>query len=187
MAARCGLVQVIQVRWTKAARGGEGARTRSAVPSALAVPAAELADAEGMLCVEISQWDERDYFAEPHSVRRHRTSLADGYSFGCVSISAAAKALLARYQYDRGSGGAPDAWFFNGASGYGESPGHTLHVRYGEWARICYNGRFSSPETGDWWYQQITVNVALFAREADGGVFLDRAPTQQMHVLRDLW
>jgi hypothetical protein len=183
----CGLVQVVRVRWTKAARGGDGARARNAVPAAFEVPALAPASTEGLLCVDTFHWDERNGFAEPLSTDRHQVPLVDGFSFGCVGVVADAEGLVVRYQYNRGNSGAPDQWFFNSESGYGESPGRTLLVRGREWARVCYNGRFSCLETGNWWYQQVTVNVAWFAGAADGRLFLDREPTQELRALAELW
>jgi hypothetical protein len=182
-----GLVQVVHLQWSKAARGGDGARARNAVPSAFEVPVAVFAGADGLLYVDAFDWGERNAFAEPLSSRRHQVPLADGYSFGCVTIAADNEGLLVRYQYNRGKGGAPDQWFFNSRSGYGESPGRTLHIGDKEWVRVWYNGRFSSEETGNWWYQQVTVNVAWFAGGPEGRVFLDREPTRDLRVVAELW
>ncbi|HEX4611478.1 MAG TPA: hypothetical protein VH092_25010 [Urbifossiella sp.] len=53
--------------------------------------------------------------------------------------------------------------------------------------RVRYNGRFSGPDTGGWWYEQVTANVAWFAGPPDGRVFLDREPTQELRSLAELW
>jgi hypothetical protein len=182
----CGLAQVICLHWTKAARGGEGARARGAVPVGFKVEAAELVGAEGVLCVDASQWGERNGFIEPVTVRRHRVLLAEGFSFGCVAVSTNPEGLLVRYQYDGTHGGAPNRWFLNWP-GSGGAPGRALLARGGEWVRVCYNGRFSDIDTGNWWYQQVTVNVAWFAGEPDGRVFLDREPAQELRALAELW
>jgi hypothetical protein len=187
ISAPSGLIQVIHLRWTKSARGGSGARARGAVPQALEVPAAELAGIDEKLCVETTHWGDRNAFSEPLSVSRQQVPLAKGFDFGCVSILPNAEGLQVRYQYDRANGGAPDRWFFNNASGYGESTGRTLTVQDGEWVRVCHNGRFSSPENGEWWYQQVTVNVAWFGGAPNGRIFLDREPDEELRLLADLW
>lgn len=187
IAMRCGLVQVVRLHWSKAARGGIGARERSTVWSAFEVPAAEIVG--DVLCVDVHDWSDSNAFAEPLSVRRHQVSLAAEFAFGCVTVSAEAARLRVRYRYDQANGGAPDRWFFNcGSNGasYGE-PGPTLVVRDSEWARVCYNGRFSCIDTGNWWYQQVTVNVAWFDGEPDGRVFLAREPSQELRALAELW
>lgn len=99
-----GLVQVIRLQWTKAARGGPGARARAAVPQALEVSAAELASTDGMLFVETTDWGDRNAFAEPVSVGRQEILIAKGFTFGCVTVSPHADGLQVRYQYDRANG-----------------------------------------------------------------------------------
>jgi|GEM_PF-1060386 len=187
ISAPSGLVQVIHVQWTKAARGGSGAQARGAVPQALEVSPTGLSSTEGTLFVVSTHWGERNAFSEPFSVDRQQVPVAKGLTFGCVRVSPHAEGLQVHYQYDRTNVGAPDRWFFNQASGYGESPGRTLTVRDGEWVRVCHNGRFSDHDTGNWWYQQVTVNVAWFGGAPDGRIFLDREPAQEIRELADLW
>ena len=186
VAERCGLVQVVRLYWAKAARGGEGARARSAVPVAFEVPAAELVGAAGALCVNATQWGDRNAFAEPFRSDRQRVPLSDGFAVGCVTVLADAEGLLVRYRYEPAVGGAPDRRTFASA-GHRESTTRILPVRDGEWVRVCYNGRFSDIDTGDWWYEQVTANVASFAGEPDGRVFLDRKPAQELRSLAELW
>ncbi len=183
----CGLVQVVQLHWGKSSRGGQAARNRNAVPQAFAVPAADLAAAGGHLCVSVTHWGERNAFTEPFLVRRERVAVADGFTFGCVGVSPHPEGLLVRYQYTRTDGGAPDRWFFNWFTVAGESPGRPLVVRPGQWVRVCYNGRFSCIDSGNWWYEQSTVNVVCFGGEPDGRVFIDREPAEELRVLADLW
>ena len=111
---------------------------------------------------------------QPVSVNRQQVAVAKGFDFGCVRVGPHAEGLQVHFQYDSGNVGAPDRWFFNRDSGYGETPGRTLIVREGEWVRVYHNGRFDH-ETGDWWYQQVTVNVAWFGGAPDGRIFLDIA------------
>jgi hypothetical protein len=186
-AVRCGLVQAIRLRWTKAARGGEGARARCAVPTAFEVPAVDFVSAEDVLCVDVSQWGDKDTFAEPFSASRKRIALAEGTTFGCVTVSAEANGLRVSYQYNWAHAGAPDRSFKRHRSDDGEAPVRTVLVRDQEWVRVCYNGRFTCIHTGDWWYQQVTVNVAWFAGEPDWRVFLDQEPVREIRELADLW
>jgi hypothetical protein len=187
IAAPFGLVQIIHLRWDKSARGGQGACDRNAVPQAFPVAVTDLTDAGGFLCVDASHWSNDNAFAEPLSRSRSRVPVADGFRFGCVSVSGDTDGLQVRYEYDRGHGGAPDRWFFNCGSGYGQSPGRTLRVAVKDWVRICYNGRFACIESGDWWYEQATVNVAWCVGEPEARVFLAREPAQELRLLADLW
>ncbi len=185
VAANCGLIQVVRLSWSKAARGGPGARARNAVPAAFEVPA-DLVGAEGVLCVDALHWGDRNTFAEPFWSERSRAPLTAGYAVGCVAVSAEAEGLLVRYRYEPAAGGAPDRRAFNPA-GHRESTTRTLPVRDGQWVRVCYNGRFSDIDTGAWWYEQVTANVAWFVGEPNGRVFLDREPAQELRALAELW
>jgi hypothetical protein len=179
-------VQVIHLSWTKAARGGEGARARCAVPAAFEVPASELVDVEGVLRVDASHWGDRNCFAAPFRFDRQEVQLSDGFVVGCVTISAWAEGLQVGYRYDPAVGGAPDRRAFAPA-GHRESATRTLPVHDGEWVRVCHNGRFSCIDTGNWWYEQVTVNVACFVGEPNGRVFLEQEPTQELRALAELW
>ena len=185
-AIRCGLVQVIHQHWTKASRGGEGARARASVPLVFEVSTTGLTGTGEALCVDVIRWGEHNAFAEPHSTDRRLVSLADGYTFGCVRVTADTQGLQAFYRHDGTHGGAPERHVRTPVGHY-ESLGRTLCIRDGEWARVCYNGRFSDHGTGHWWYQQVTVNVAWFAGRPDGQVFLKREPFQELRDLADLW
>jgi hypothetical protein len=183
---KCGLVQIIHQHWTKASRGGEGARARSSVPLAFVMPTAELSRADGVLSVDVIRWGEQNAFAEPHSTDRRLVSLADGYTFGCVTVTADTQGVQAFYRHDGTHGGAPERQVRTPA-GHFESFGRCLQIRDGEWVRVCYNGRFSDHGTGNWWYQQVTVNVAWFTGYPNGQVFLEREPAQELRDLVDLW
>lgn len=183
----CGVVQVVRLEWDKSARGGQGARDRNAVPEAFAVPASDLAGAGGHLRIGIASWSGRNAFAAPSSDRTRRMAVADGFTFGCVRVSPHPDGLEVRYQYDRAHGGAPDRWYINWSSESIPSPGRSFVVCPGRWVRVCYNGRFSCIDSGNWWYEQATVNVAWFEGDPDGRVFLDSEPAEELRVLADLW
>jgi hypothetical protein len=182
----CGLVQVVRLHWRKSARGGQGTRHRNAVPQAFIIPDAHLADLDGALCIDESHWGESNHFTEAFQSRWLRVPVVEGYAYGCVRIYSHADGVQIRYQYDRANAGAPDRWFFNTATGYGESPTRQLTVQPGQWARICYNGRFSCFDTGNWWYEQVTVNVAWFVGEPDGRIFVDTKPDCELRMMAHL-
>src|SRR5262249_33425349 len=144
--------QVVQLEWTNAARGGEGACSRSAIPSAFEVPSTDLLNPEGQLCVDVLRWGERNGFVEPFSTHRQHVLIDNGFRFGCVSMMEQADGVQVRYRYEPNVGGAPDRRTFT-PEGHRESRTRTLPVRDGEWVQVCYNGRFSCIDTGNWWYQ----------------------------------
>jgi hypothetical protein len=175
--APCGLVQVIHLQWAKSARGGQGARDRNAVPLAFEVPADHLVGARGQLQVEESHWGERNGFAEPFQNRHNRVPIATGFNYGCVTVFGHADGLLVRFQWDSGHGGAPDRW----------SASRDMVVSDGQWVQVCYNGRFTDIDSGNWRYEQVTVNVAWFDAEASGQVFVAGDPVRAFRSLADLW
>jgi len=129
-----GLVQVIHLSWDKSARGGQGARDRASVPFAFEVQEGHLRDARGHLQIEVLRWGNGNAFSEPLEARHERVPLADGYRFGCFTISAHPEGLSVRYRWDWNRGGAPDRRFLD-IGGNGD-----LIVRAGEWMRISSNG-----------------------------------------------
>ncbi len=173
VAGPCGLIQVVHVKWTKSERGGQGARNRGSVPEALNVPKAELARASGQFCVTHSYWGSRNSFSQPLSMDSERVAITEEYRYGCVKVSAHPDGLVARYYYDVAHGGAPDRGYEIWPAP-AEPSGRFLVIRFGEWGRVCYNGRFSCIDSGHWWYEKTTVNVAWFAGEPNGRVFIDR-------------
>jgi hypothetical protein len=179
-----GLVQIIHLRWDKLARGGQGACQRNSVPQSLAIPAANLKSSAGQLYIDESYWNEQNDFAEPYSVRRYDNALAEGFNFACVTVATHTEGLAVRFRYDPHNGGLPDRSFLNHAPGDFYA-GRVLLVRPSQWVRLHYNGRFSNDYY--WWFEQTTVNVAWFAHEPDGNVFLDREPSQELVSLADLW
>jgi hypothetical protein len=112
--------------------------------------------------------------------------MATGFNFGCVTVSEHADGLLVRFLWDSGHGGAPDRWFFNALTGNAESASRDLVVRDGQWVQVCYNGRFTDICSGNWWYEQVTVNVAWFDAEASGQVFVGADPVRAFRLLADL-
>jgi hypothetical protein len=185
--APCALVQVIELRWDKSARGGAAARARAAVPEAFEVPPRDLTGPGGMLCIETTAWGEHNSFAEPFSARRHRKPLAEGFSFRAINVSMHDGHLQVLYEYDPSTCGAPDRRYEVPPGGDLQRPRSTLVVGSGEWVRIQYSGRFSCIDTGHWWYEQVTANVAWFETEPNGRVFLNRNPVQQLSLLAELW
>ncbi len=46
-------------------------------------------------------------------------------------------------------------------------------LKEGQKGQIMYNGRFSDYDTGQWWYEQTAVNIAVVSFEKyNKGVFL---------------
>lgn len=183
-----GFLQVIRIEWTKASRGAEGSRARNAVPSGAPIRLEEFTGERASLSVEVQDWTERNSFVEPIRVDRKSVSLAEGFTWGGLSIALRDREPCGlRVQYMRGfSSGAPERWFLNSGSGT-EGPGaYPLALGDGESVRIADNGRFSDNDGGHWWYRQLTINAAWFDRIPDTRVFVDRKPTYNLRTLARL-
>ena len=176
-----GLVQVVHLTWDKSARGGEGARKRAAVPWAFEVQDGHLRQARGHLQIEVLLWGKDNDFSAPFKSRHEKVPLADVYRFGCFTVSPNPEGLSVRYRWSWHYGGAPDRRFLD-VGGNGD-----LRVRAGEWMRISSNGRFSDHDTGVWWYEQTIFNVAAFAGEPSGRIFVESEPVRDLRLLEDLW
>ena len=172
-----GLVQIVRLHWGKSARGGQGARDRNAVAQSFTIPPAELAGNGGHLNIYTALWGERNAFAEPLVVRTDRVPVGEGFTDRCVSVYPHPDGLQVRFQYDSVNGGAPR----RGLSS------RVLVARPDQWVRVRYNGRFSYLYDGNWYYEQTTVNVAWFAAEPDGRVFVHGEPAQELQALANLW
>jgi hypothetical protein len=133
------VVQKIAVLWTRASRGGEGARRRAAVPVAFELPAGGAF--HSIVC------DERDDFA-PREVEVRATVPAID---SCVLFEPARGIVRVGYQWSRECG-APARDL--------EPPRWVMEVR--DYGRIVHNGRFADED--GWRYQQIVFNVAVVDR-----------------------
>jgi hypothetical protein len=180
--APCGLVQVIFLSWDKSARGGQGARARNRVPLAFEVATEQLRGVEGQLHVEELHWGCQNAFAAPLRHEHRRVAVADGARFRCVTVLQHPQGLVVRYRWSREDGGAPDRSFANNEPGAND-----LLAAAGRWVRVCANGRFTDADTGSWWYEQVTVNVAWFDGKTSGRVFVASEPVRELRILAKLW
>jgi hypothetical protein len=144
------VIQTIKTVWGKAARGGELARLRNAVPQVLPLPLQRSTHT-------LSNFQHHAQFLEHVRWRTPEErilfdTLVHPITVGCVTIEQGSDRLWVTYQYRRESGGAPDR----------HNERKTLVSEVQHWIQVLWNGRFSPAWEGDWWYEKTVVNVGLF-------------------------
>ncbi len=158
------LVQVIKVEWTKSSRGGQGARDRNSVPSALAIPDVLLGRWTREILVNTTHWSEANAFAHPNRRESERLPANKVLRIDPVSIALGDPELAIGLDHE------------------------TLLVRFvpvrreivlmrGDWARVVFNARYACIDSGNWWYEQVTVNAGLFGERPPDSVFVETRPT----------
>ncbi len=167
------LVQMIKVEWSKSSRGGQGARNRNSVPSALTIPDDLLGRWRGEILVDSSYWNEANDFARPNRRESERLPPDKVLRIGSVSIALRAE-----------------------GSDVVRGP-ETLAIRFiplsreifmcrREWARVVFNSRFSCIDSGNWWYEQVIVNAGLFDGRPASSVFVESRPAWEFRRLTRL-
>lgn len=181
-----GLIQTVTLTWDKSARGGDGARSRQAVPRAGAVPLDPRWGETGRIAVHRIEWSHRNAFREPVSNRTEFADASHEIGLPCLTVGLSPDGLAVRYRYDLNDGGAPDRWHQYGLAEGDRLAGTAFILRPGEWGRITSNGRFVDIYTGNWWYRQVTLNVACFHSLGDGRLFFNRAPVRDFRLTAEL-
>ena len=150
------VVQEVEVRWTKASRGGAEATVREAVPLAFPLPEEVAASANDA--------GDRRVALEWRSFRVEPTELTEG-------------AFARRFEVERGAGPGGE-WLevrFDETRGRrdlraGPQRQRIFRLAPGEWGRVFHNHR-ESHERGDV-YVHTTFSVGWFAGAVAPGVFL---------------
>ncbi len=171
------LIQIIQVEWSKAARGGAAATARNNVPEALPLPhTAMLAMREPAFVEHFVRYGRRNQFQAP-LVDKLLTQpvaepFADIHRGLAVSLDDDGHAHVALTRYP----GAPRRPL--------RFEGFTLAP--GEWGRIRVNGRWTDVDFGWWVYTKLAMNIGLFVRPPRN-VFRMMSPAKSYTSLEDLY
>lgn len=159
LAGRNVVLQLIHVRWSKTARGGSAAERRNQIPKSLPLPIDLTPGVGRHLLVHESLWGDGNDFSSEAVGWSKRLSLSAGYQKGCLSIGETADGAEVRWQWDESAGLPPR--HVQEASGNFVPASHTMHLRDREWGRMQWNGRFVCIDSGSWWYESVTANVAV--------------------------
>ncbi len=205
------ILQLIEIKWHKLARGGRLARVRSRMARAVPLPVASIPDAAAGIPVHSLLYTDADEFAEPRLDQleicsRNRNPAVKRRSFrvqvkpfgvlefepesdvcrvGCVVLEPSGEAVEVRYRWSYEDGGAPRRLMSDAFGNEIPRVKQAFCLSPGEWGRLEYNGRFAYEE-GGWYYQHVIANVGLFT-DLSAGVFTDSEPDHSWQELARLW
>lgn len=179
------LIQHVRVVWTKASRGNPGATRRNAVPNGFEVPAAALTAAEAVAVHRVLIDESVEFRRVDEPIE---TFDGDGViEVGCVRVrrEGEGEGEGARVRFEYGGGGLPKRERVTAGGKWVPLREDVCLLSLGQWARIEWNARFVTASNGQWWYERITVNVALGATTPD--LFAASSPTAVYSQLADLF
>ena len=169
------VVQHVCTGWTKAARGGEMAAKRNAVPNVVKIPVKNRVDAGAQLLHHTVSYGEYNGFLSPRQELTFEPTMHP-LRFGCVTVALNTDGVIMMFCYDRGQGGAPNRSWAQ----------QTFHIKEGEWAQMAHNGRFQYSDDGQWYYKMIVVNVGL-VEAVTPGMFTGSTPTYRFAAMGHLY
>jgi hypothetical protein len=163
MSSRRVVIQLIHTQWTKASRGGDGARLRNALPRQLPLPLESFAAPVTLHRVAFSEFTNFE--------RRETVDRADSPSalaLRDLRLAFEGDQLAVKHVRDRQNAAIADRL-------YPDESGNTVWeldafvLAPDDWGQLHYNGRYVDMDTGNWWYEQSVYNIGLFT-----GVVVDR-------------
>jgi len=155
IAGRNIVVQVIHVTWDKSGRGGRAAEQRNQIPLALPLPDQLAPDIGRHLLVHESHWDRSNEISS--AIRA--IDVKDGFRFRCVSVRATNEGAALDWTWKEWAGIPPRRV----RNDFGDTvpASHRVDLSDNEWARARWNARFTSVDTGTWWYESVIANVGV--------------------------
>ncbi len=164
------VIQRVHCLWTKQSRGGDGARTRNAVPLAVLLPGI---DCDSGFALHTAVFSEETNFKQADVVRA-----ADDFAgLGLRDLLLRRDGAVVHVQFVRDS--------YNAArpSSY---PHHDVFgLRMNDWLRIVYNGRYVDHCSGVWWYEQSAYSVGFFSG-CSADVFVATEPVSSFFEMAKL-
>ncbi len=168
------MVQVVRISWSKASRGGHLASLRTAVPNAFSLNSDKLRLCNGIYTEE-QHWSESNHFQRPVKTKPHCEE-SDSYTFRCATICRSKEKVSIE-------------WIWNWQTGAPERypARHQWTICPDEWLQLCWNGRFSDHDGGQWTYEEVTLNVAYTFQKPANNFFNDSQPSRRCDHRAQLW
>ncbi len=174
------IVQRVHIVWSKASRGGEGARRRRALAKAFPLP---------LECFAAPFTIHRVSFGELDSFETAVNVVTRGHSFTDLGIrdlqvefrDGSAQIELIR---DPQNAAIADRTHWD-SSGNVVNQLTAFTLLEGEWGQLEYNGRYVDRDTGNWWYEQSVYNIGLL-REISTERFTGSRPDKRFVELATL-
>ena len=151
------VIQLIHTQWSKASRGGDGARQRSAFPTQLPLPIESFAAPATLHRVGFSEFSD---FERRESVERGDAISA--LPVRDLALTRDGEKLAVKFIRDRQNAAIADR-LFPDESGNTVLEMDAFAIGAEEWGQLRYNSRYVDRDTGNWWYEQSVYNIGLFA------------------------
>jgi hypothetical protein len=165
------VVQHIWTLWTKRSRGGDAARLRNAVPTAVIIPKCET---DAACILHQATYSESTEFSQHNALKLSDSFAELGLSF--LSCQTDEDRLAIRFHRDGFNAATPSPYPHKDA----------FRLRPEEWGRVVYNGRYIDRSTGNWWYEQHVCNIGWFSQWTLS-VFTRTVPDYEFQELVELW
>ncbi len=164
------VIQHVACVWTKRSRGGEGARQRNSVPTAVDLP-----EFKGDLpyLLHTVNFFESGWSKPNHSVKSS-TEFSDLHLNDLILIHES-DSVTVRFMRDGANAACPNPYPHK----------DVFSLRRGDWGRIVYNGRYVDFDSGAWRYKLTTYNIGNFDRFSTD-VFRLTSPSSQFEELARL-
>lgn len=154
------IIQHIHTIWTKASRGGDGARQRNRIPRCLLLPL----ECFGAPCsLHLAEYSEDSSFCPTESVGK-ASSLSE-LGIRDLAMELNGDRLIVYFLRDA-QNAATASRRSRDTSSSDIDRILAFSLENDAWGQIRYNGRYVDFDTGNWWYEQSTYNIGLFSAVA---------------------
>jgi hypothetical protein len=168
--------QEIVTTWTKASRGGEGAKARNGVPETFFLPDdwQEVPTVETFLHQRV-HYTEYHNFTKPTITTEISLLPSDRWTYlnGGMALRLYPEGLAVQWRWT-GDVGAPER---------NRYPRRVAMLVPGQWANLRFNGRMGYDN--DWMYRKTIINVGVVGVYTPT-IFLE-PPTSALESMADLW
>lgn len=141
------IIQHILCIWTKRSRGGEGARRRNSIPSAVALPNQRW---DAPFVLQEVTFNEYSNFEQANCVKTAQELTEFGIR--ALHVIRESGSAIVRFVRDGNNAACPSLFPHK----------DVFTLRSGDWGRVVFNGRHVDFCTGNWWYEQSTFNIGYF-------------------------
>jgi hypothetical protein len=177
------IIQVINVSWTKAARGGSLARLRNKVEKTYLLEIKGIGIEEKKVLVNEIYFSEGNKFQSPVNNKIMVLEAEDIYKIKNVEVNRKENSLMVVLNSE---GMNPKRWKMDSTGTRFPIKQTAFELLKGKWGQIRYNNRFSSFSTGNWFYEETTINLA-FCDKFNPDLFTSTKPDCTFSCMATLW
>ena len=168
------IIQVINIIWTNKSRGHPGSVLRNKIPDKFKLPNKPILKSSNSSLFHYFYIAERYNFIPKESIEFISTQAH--HKAHCITLQ---KDGTVFYRHDYDGGGKPQRQYYNKSR-------ELFKIKLDEWGQIKYNGRFVCIDTGKWWYEQKTHNIACTS-DYQKKIFFNSSPNHSYQNLVSLF